>query len=180
MSVTDEKKVPIVNIENVLADPVWIDVTGPRGSFEATLGLIGKALGTKNIGINVTVVPAGKKAFPRHYHFANDELFVVLVGSGTLHYGDVDHAIGSGDVIAIEAGTRIPFQIENTSNAELRYLALSTLRHPDVFVYPDSNKIGLVAGGGPMREAVVPGTEKLIRFIHADMKVGYWDGEVEE
>lgn len=104
-------------------------------------------------------------------------MLVVLVGEGTLYYGDASAQIHQGDAIAVEAGTGIPFQIHNTSSGELRYLAISTLNHPDVFVYPDSKKIGLMAGGGPMREAAVPGRPKLIRFIHDDMKVGYWDGE---
>jgi uncharacterized cupin superfamily protein len=100
---------PIVNWEDVLSNPEFTDVNGPRGQFHATLGLVGKALGTKNIGINVTVVPAGKKAWPRHYHFSNDELFIVLSGEGTLHYGDQDHPIKTDDVISIEAGTRDRF-----------------------------------------------------------------------
>lgn len=174
---TTQNQLPVVNIDKVLETPELTDINGPRGGFHATLGLIGKALGTKNIGVNVTVVQAGKKAWPRHYHFGNDELFVVLAGEGTLHYGDTSTQIHQGDVIAIEAGTGIPFQIDNTSAGELRYLAISTLNHPDIFVYPDSNKIGLMAGGGPMRETAVPGRPKLVRFIHDDMKVGYWDGE---
>jgi uncharacterized cupin superfamily protein len=168
-----------LNWEDLLANPDFTDVNGPRGPFHATLGLIGKALGTPNIGINITVVPAGKKAWPRHYHYCNDELFIVLSGKGTLHYGDGHYPIRTGDVISIEAGTGIPFQFENTSEDELKYLALSTLKHPDLFIYPDSNKIGVMAGGGPMREAA-PGRQKLIRFIRKDMNVGYWEGEVDE
>ncbi len=168
---------PIVNIDDVLADPALSDTTGPRGAFEAKLGLIGKALGTLKIGINVTVVPAGKRAWPRHYHYANDELFIVLEGTGTLRYGDHRHQLRAGDVVHIAAGTGIPFQIQNTSATELKYLALSTLLHPDVFVYPDSDKIGFMAGGGPMREAVDPTQPKLVRFIKADVAAGYWDGE---
>ena len=175
-----EPKAPIVNIATVLDDPALTDTNAPGGGFEARLGFIGKALGTRRLGINVTVVPAGKKAWPRHYHYANDELFVVLEGRGTLHYGDADHPLRAGDVVHIEAGTGIPFQIENTADEELRYLALSTLDHPDVFVYPDSDKIGVMAGGGPMREASDPTKPKLVRFIRADMQVGYWDGEVDD
>ncbi len=167
---------PIVNIDDILAGEDHVDVNGPRGPFEARLGLLGKALGTRNLGVNVTVVPAGKRAWPRHYHYANDELFVILEGAGTLHLGEESHPLKANDVVSILAGTGIPFTIENTSDAPLRYLAISTLFHPDVFVYPDSDKIGVMAGGGPMREAP-EGGEKLVRFIRADMKVGYWDGE---
>jgi uncharacterized cupin superfamily protein len=171
---------PVANMNDVLADPALTDTNGPRGPFHAELGFVGKALGTRNIGVNVTVVPAGRKAWPRHFHYGNDELFVVLAGRGTLHYGERSGPIGEGDVIAIEAGTGIPFQIENTSDGELRYLAFSTLNHPDVFVYPDSDKIGIMAGGGPMREAAVEGKPKFVRFVPGTAKAGYWDGETED
>lgn len=55
-------QLPVVNIEKVLETPELTDINGPRGEFHATLGLIGKALGTKNIGVNVTVVQPEKKS----------------------------------------------------------------------------------------------------------------------
>jgi len=170
---------PVVSIDDVLANPALCDRNGPRGEFDATLGFVGKALRSRNIGATVTVVPAGKRAWPRHYHYANDELFVILSGRGTLIYGNDDFPLKANDVVSIVAGTGIPFQIVNTSDEELRYLAISTLNHPDVFVYPDSDKVGVMAGGPPMREAP-EGGEKFVRFIRADHRVGYWDGEVGE
>jgi uncharacterized cupin superfamily protein len=169
---------PVANIDAVLSDPALTDRNGPRGNFDATLGFIGRALGSRDIGVTITVVAPGKRAWPRHYHFANDELFVILSGSGTLDYGNEMYPLKANDVVSIVAGTAIPFQIINTSQAELRYLAISTLKHPDVFVYPDSDKVGVMAGGPPMREAR-EGAEKFVRFIHADHRVGYWDGEVD-
>lgn len=172
------KRSPVVNLEDVLASPDLVDRNGPRGPFEARIGMVGRALGTRDLGVNVTVVPPGKRAWPRHYHYANDEMFVVLSGTGTLRYGDEEHPIRSGDVVSILAGTGIPFQIVNSGEENLRYLAISTLKHPDVFVYPDSGKIGFVAGGGPMREAP-DGRDKLVRFVAADHRLGYWEGETE-
>lgn len=170
---------PVVNLDEVLANPEFSDRNTPGGEFEATLGFVGRALQSKKLGATVTVVPAGKKAWPRHYHYANDEMFVVLEGQGTLHYGDETFALRAGDVVNIEAGTEIPFQIANTSDGDLKYLAISTLLHPDVFVYPDSDKIGVMAGGGPMREARGPSGRKLVRFNRAsDPSVPYWDGEI--
>lgn len=167
---------PIANIDDILAEREFTDRNGPHGRFDAAIGMIGRALGTRNIGINVTVVAPGKCAWPRHYHFANDELFVILEGEGTLDYGKDQYPLKANDVVSIIAGTAVPFQVRNTSAGELKYLAISTLNHPDVFVYPDSDKIGFVAGGGPMRESA-DGSEKLVRFIRADHRVGYWDGE---
>ena len=43
--------------------------------------------------------------------------------------------------------------------------------------FHDGNKSGLMADGGSMREVAIPGRPKLVRFIHNEMKVGYWDGK---
>ncbi|MEM8761503.1 MAG: cupin, partial [Pseudomonadota bacterium] len=59
-----------------------------------------------------------------------------------------------------------------------RYLAISTLDPTDVFVYPDSGKIGFLAGSGPMRADQAGDRARMIRFIKDDMKAGYWEGEL--
>jgi len=167
---------PVANLDAVLASDTHVDTTRQGNTFAARRGSIGQALGTKRLGINVTEVEPGKRAWPRHYHFANDELFVVLAGNGTLHYGEASGPIGPGDVIYIEAGTGIAFTLENTGAAPLRYLAIDGQVHPDVFVYPDSGKIGFMAGGPPLREGVTK-APKMVRFVTEEMKAGYWDGE---
>lgn len=56
--------------------------------FEARLAPIGPLVGAKELGYNLTVVPPGKRAFPFHNHHANEEIFLILEGEGTLRYGD--------------------------------------------------------------------------------------------
>lgn len=170
---------PVVNIHDIANDPDFVLKRDRKGNFEAQLALIGKALGTKSIGINLTVVPAKSKAFPRHYHYHNDEMFIVLEGTGTLHFGDDDYPLKPFDVINIEAGTGIPFQIDNTSDAELRYLALSTLDPTDLFVYPDSNKLGIMAKGAPFRDLSGEGLQRVIKFIPAETEEDYYFREPE-
>lgn len=171
---------PVVNIADVLADPDLVIDNPERGAYQARLALIGRALGTGQIGINLTVVPPGKKAFPRHYHYINDEIFVVLSGAGTLHYGDSTHRLKPLDVISIRAGTGIPFQIANTGAEELRYLALSSLIPADVFHYVDSGKYGVMAGGAPFRDlSGEGGLPRFSKWMWQETAVGYWEGEAE-
>lgn len=171
---------PVVSIEDVLADPGFTDANPRRGDFEARFAFIGRALATEGLGINLTVVPPRSKAFPRHYHYVNHELFVILDGSGVLHHGEEDHALKPLDVVFIRAGTGIPFQIENTGDAEMRYLALSTLIPADVFHYPDGDKYGVMAAGTPFRDLASGDLARFSHWFRRDSAVGYWDGEVEE
>lgn len=167
---------PIANIDDVLATPEHVDRNGPRGPFEATFGRIGRVLGARQLGVNVTVVAPGKCAWPRHYHYATEEMFVVLEGAGTLRYGDAHYPLRAGDVVSILAGTGVPFQLRNTSDAPLKYLAISAENDPDVTVYPDSGKLGFFASGGPAREGG-PHADGVVRIISANHSMGYWEGE---
>ncbi|MEM9049355.1 MAG: hypothetical protein AAGC92_11620 [Pseudomonadota bacterium] len=81
--------------------------------------------------------------------------------------------------ISIEAGTGTPFQIENNSDAELRYLALSSMVGSDLFVYPDSNKMGIMAKGVPFRDLAGAGLQRVMKFIPAETEAGYYDREPE-
>jgi uncharacterized cupin superfamily protein len=56
---------------------------------------------------------------------------------------------------------------EAAGNETLRYLCFSTMREPEVLVYPDSDKIGVrgEAPGAPNKN------------LRADAEVDYWEGE---
>lgn len=160
---------PILN----LAD-VELEVQQHGAAFEAQLGAVGRKLGAKKLGYRLVVVPPGKKAWPYHSHHANEEMFLVLEGEGTLRYAGATYPICSGDVMGIPSGPDTPHQIINTSNSDLRYLAVSTMIEPDVMEYPDSSKIVVFAGSAP-------GGEKAKRTLSWVTKqnsaVDYWDNE---
>lgn len=74
---------------------------GPVGgsdTFGARLTQLGAGLNLKGLGINLTEVPPGKRAFPFHNHLANDELFIILEGEGTFRIGQEEIPVGPGDV----------------------------------------------------------------------------------
>jgi len=163
---------PILNIADLTFES-W----GRGDKFEAKIGRIGLNIGAQKLGYNLTVVPAGKRAFPRHSHRANEEMFFVVQGGGELRVGDATYPIRAGDVIACPpGGPETAHQIVNTSDGELKYLSVSTMISPELAEYPDSGKVGLFhhlppdANGNPQR----------MRFV---VKGGpttmddYWDGE---
>jgi uncharacterized cupin superfamily protein len=141
-----------------LAD-VALERRGNGRGFVADVGAIGPTIGAQKLGCSLVVVPPGKKAWPYHVQYANEEMFVILEGEGTLRHDGELHPIRAGDVIVSPIGK--PHQILNTSDRELRYLAISTMIEPDIAEYPDSNKRLMLAGSPPGRRpyplyAVVP------------------------
>jgi uncharacterized cupin superfamily protein len=143
--------------------------------FQARLGTIGAKIGAQKLGYNVTVVPPGKRAFPFHNHRFNEEMFFILEGEGEVRIGGERYPIRAGDVIACPPGPDA-HQIINTSNADIRYLAVSTKISPEIVQYPDTGtgKFGILA------EYPAPGGGKgeTFRFVgRPDGGVDYWEGE---
>ena len=146
----------------------------PPEQFEARLGDIGRRLGAEKLGYNLTVVPAGKRAFPFHNHRVNEEMFFIVEGEGEVRIGSERFPIRRGDVIACPpGGPETAHQIVNTSSADLKYLAVSTRVSPEVADYPDSGKFGVLAEfPGP------DGKPQPWRFVaRSGTNLDYWDGE---
>ncbi|MDA0228606.1 MAG: cupin domain-containing protein [Proteobacteria bacterium] len=161
---------PVINL-----DEIEMEQCGPfgeSGDFEAQMGAIGREIGAQKLGSRLVVVPPGKRAWPFHLHYANEEMFVILSGSGMLRYGEQTFPLRGGDIVAAPPGTGKAHQIINDSDGELRYLAISTMEHPEVAEYPDSDKIGVVAGAPPGRRPY-----DLFYFAKRESGVDYWDGE---
>jgi uncharacterized cupin superfamily protein len=142
--------------------------------FQARVGDIGRRLGAQKLGYNLTVVPPGKRAWPVHNHRANEEMFFVLEGEGEVRIGSETFPIKKGDVIAHPpGGPETAHQIVNTSNAELKYLAVATRISPEVVDYPDSGKFGVYA-----EYPSADGKLANFRFIgRPGMGANYYDGE---
>jgi len=135
-------------------------------------GVIGvhEGLAGRRIGCGIDIVPAGKRACPYHFHYAQEEVFIVLEGEGTLRVAGETLPIRTGDVISIPPGPLFPHQIINTSTAPLKYLSLSTQEFPEVCEYPDSGKyMAYTRSDGPLLQRR--------RMHRADSAVDYWDGE---
>lgn len=131
----------------------------------ATMGFIGQLIGAEKLGYNVTVLPPGKRAFPFHNHAANEEMFFILEGKGEIRMGAEQVPVKKGDFIACPpgAGKEHAHQIVNTSDKELRYLAVSTNISPEVAEYPDTGKFGVLTD--------------TFRFVgRAKDSLDYWEG----
>ncbi|GAB7093519.1 hypothetical protein JCM30237_06710 [Halolamina litorea] len=125
------------------------------------------------LGCSLYELPPGKRSWPFHYHTGNEEAFYVLAGAGTLRAADDEHPLEAGDFVACPAGAEGAHRLVNDGDEPLRYLALSTMREPDVTVYPDSDKIGVFTGAAPGGE----GDRDVSGYYERGASVDYWDGE---
>jgi uncharacterized cupin superfamily protein len=147
-------------------------------SHEEKFGYKRKSLssvtGDEKLGCSLYEVSPGRRAWPYHYHLANEEAIYVLEGSGTLRIGGEEILVSQGDYVALSAKAEGAHQLINSSEAVLRYLCFSTMLEPDVMVYPDSGKVGIFGGaapGGPREKRTFS------KFLRGDAEVGYYDGE---
>lgn len=141
--------------------------------YAARFSPVSTLLGAKKLGYRVIELPPGKRAWPRHHHYVNEELFIVLEGSGSFRLGEKTIAVTEGDVVAAPAGgAETAHQFINDSDAPLCYLAISTMEEPDVMGYPDSGTFAVFAGSAPGGSKADRSFEHVGRL--AD-KVDYWE-----
>jgi uncharacterized cupin superfamily protein len=136
-----------------------------HGGFAFLRKRLGAAAGSQKLGVSWFELAPGKKAFPFHYHLANEEAVYVLEGEAVLRLGDEEHNLRAGDYVALPPGSP-GHQMINKSSAPLRFLALSTMIEPEVAVYPDSKKIGVLAR-----------SQGLASVHKQDTAVDYYEGE---
>lgn len=142
--------------------------------YRAQHAPVSQLLGAQKLGFGVVVLPPGKRAWPYHLHLVNEELFVILEGEGTLRMDGQELPVRAGDLISCPPGQHSAHQLINTSEQELKYLAISTRESPEIVKYPDTQKTLFSA-----TTVAEDGSEELIRGLYTDStpQAGYWDGE---
>src|ERR1051326_1245393 len=108
-----------------------------HGEHSVSIKLLGKAAGSRDIGCMLHEVPPGKKSWPYHFHWANEEAIYVLAGQGTLRLPSGEVAVGPGDYMAFPTGPEYAHQMVNNGSEPLRYLCWSTMIVPEIAEYPD-------------------------------------------
>jgi uncharacterized cupin superfamily protein len=149
-------------------DPEFEAGDRPEG-FRARRARIGYELGSELIGCSLWELPTGEAAYPYHFHYADEEIVIIVKGRPTLRTPEGARQLEEGEAVRFQLGEDGAHQILNHSGEVVTFLAISSHGRPDVIVYPDSGKIGvgerLPRGGG------------LRAFFHHEDAVDYWDGE---
>jgi uncharacterized cupin superfamily protein len=154
----------VVNVDELEPNEV------KKGKHHAIGRRFGPAAGNQQLGCMQMELPPGAISFPFHYHCMNEESIYVLSGTGIARIGDARVQVRAGDWIAFPVGPETPHQMINDGSEPLRYLTIATAHKCEVVGYPDSKKIGAMAGASfdkPWIRQVVRQGESL----------DYWDGE---
>jgi uncharacterized cupin superfamily protein len=150
---------------------VNVDEVEPRtrtgATVERAIRDLGRAAGSFATGLGLYDVPPGKLHNPPHCHSAEEEIFVVTEGEGTLELwsrasdnGLQEHPVRRGSVVARPAGTRIAHAFRAGAEG-LSFLAYGTRDPRDIAYYPRSGKLSFRGLGVIGRLDVLD----------------YWDGE---
>jgi uncharacterized cupin superfamily protein len=120
--------------------------------FRALRARVARQAGSERLGLSLWEVPPGQAAYPYHFHYAEEELVIVLEGAPSLRTRDGWRELAEGEVVAFLRGEAGGHQLVNRGEQTVRFLAFSTSGEPDLVVYPDSGKLGaferLPDGGG--------------------------------
>jgi len=103
--------------------------------------LIGDALGSEKIYVNIDFVKPGGKSTMYHSHSRQEEFFLIMSGNGLLRINEEEIPVKTGDVISKPAGKNIAHQFINNSSEILQILDVGNRDKDDVAMYPDENKI---------------------------------------
>jgi uncharacterized cupin superfamily protein len=149
-------------------EPAFEEGERPPG-FKARRARIGYELGTELLGCSLWELPPGEAAYPYHFHYADEELILVLRGRPTLRTPEGTRELSEGDAVRFPLGEEGAHQLLNETGDSATFVTISSSGRPDVVVYPDSGKIGVgerLPSGGGLRE-----------YFRREAAVDYWDRE---
>jgi uncharacterized cupin superfamily protein len=137
--------------------------------YDAQGARLARGTAARKLGASIDVLAPGKLGCPYHLHHAQEEMFIIVEGIGTLRVAGEMLPLKAGDVVFIPAGPEYPHQILNTSDAPLKYMSISTMEVPEICEYPDSGKY--------LAEGSLDKSEPFDLIGRKGPSLDYWDGE---
>lgn len=116
------------------------------GGAQRTERDLGRAAGSVLTGLRHCLVAAGGLGGEPHCHSAEEELFVVLEGTGAVLLGADEQPVREGSVVARPAGTAVAHAFR-AGQQGLTYLAYGTREPNDIVFHPRTREL-LIRGVG--------------------------------
>jgi uncharacterized cupin superfamily protein len=148
------------------------DASDDRDGWVRRRAAVARQAGAQGLGATLHELPPGGTAYPYHFHYANEELMVVLSGRPSLRTADGWEELEPGDVVAHPRGAEGAHQVTNRGDEPVRFLVVSEMNGPEVVIYPDSDKVGARSDAPAPNK---PG--ELWKVFRASDEVDYFDGE---
>ncbi len=123
----------IVALDDVVSEERW---------GGATVRDLGRAAGSRRTGLRHVVLAAGAEGAPPHCHSEEEELFVVLAGTGTCVLGDEELGVRAGSVVSRPAATAVAHSFR-AGEPGLTYLAFGTREPGDIVFFPRDREVSL-------------------------------------
>ena len=136
----------------------------PPGYELTRAARVGKAIGATRLGLTIYDLPAGQTICPYHFELTDEEWLIVIAGTPTLRTPEGERVLEPGDTVCFPEGPDGAHHIRNDADGVARVALLSTKNGVGIAEYPDSDKVGVWAGG----------THYMLR--RSD-QLDYWDGE---
>jgi uncharacterized cupin superfamily protein len=147
------------------ATDVSPDGDEPPG-YAASAVRVGKAIGATRLGMSVYELPPGQAICPYHFEWTDEEWLIVLAGTPTLRTPAGERRLDPGDTVCFPEGPEGAHHLRNGTDELVRAAILSTKSPVGIAEYPDSDKIGVWAGGGSAHY-----------MLRRAGQLDYWDGE---
>ena len=128
-----------------------------------------RKVGSSHCGLRVYKLAPGMQSTRLHRHLLQEEMFLILSGSGTLRHGDRMVAVKAGDFIFYPAGDEAAHTFVNSGTGPMEYIATGDRLAYEVCEYPEEGTVYVEAIDKTLRNEDVP-AERAAR--HAWFKAG--------
>jgi uncharacterized cupin superfamily protein len=136
----------------------------PPGYELTRAARLGKRLGATKIGMSLYELPPGQAICPYHFEWTDEEWLIVLAGRPTIRTPEGEQMLEPGDTVCFPAGPDGAHHTRNDTDETVRVALLSTKNEFGIAEYPDSDKVGVWAGGQHY-------------MLRRSDQLEYWDGE---
>jgi len=97
--------------------------------------------GSSRCGLRVYRLAPGMQSTRLHRHLLQEEMFLILSGSGTLRHGDRRVAVKAGDFVLYPAGDPAAHTFVNTGTEPMEYIATGDRLAYEVCEYPEDGTV---------------------------------------
>jgi uncharacterized cupin superfamily protein len=129
----------------------WLSDPG-HGVYEAADGEVDGMIGGAKVGCRVTRIAPGKAYCPLHWHAAEEELFLVLSGTPSLHTLRGVWSLRKGDFIAFPTRSSGAHKIVNDGGETCEIVLIANTSPIEICSYPDSRKVLFDPAGLMLRD----------------------------